>query len=283
MREREITPLQGEAVPSIVGMPVRVVSHRSRWLYVGAGAAFAIAAAACVLVLSRNSPKKVPRAAMLAQASVAASAPIAKAESAPSPSAPAPSAPAPAVLAPSAPTPAVDQLPVAEPAEPAKKAALPKAHAMHVTNRLPAAPRKSEATSAALPAPPANPRAVNPRDELDQLLASSGADDTRGKAAEPVADDRTLPEAPSREAIAAAIGKLKGRVQDCYDKYQQSGVATVELAIAKTGKVQNAKVTGKFADSDTGRCVSTVVKTGNFPRFKGPILKIDYPFLLQAQ
>src|SRR5439155_22510897 len=105
--------------------------------------------------------------------------------------------------------------------------------------------------------------------------------DARGKAAATAADDGALPEAPSREAITTAMGKIKGRVQACYDKFQQSGVATVGVSILKTGKVQSAAISGKFAGSDTGNCVSAAVKAANFPRFKGPTLQIDYPFLLQ--
>src|SRR5262249_17263470 len=179
--------------------------------------------------------------------------------------------------------PAVQQLPVAEPAEPEKKVAAPKAKATHAAAKPAAekaeAPKAAKAASkaAATAAPAAAPS--NPRDELDQLLATSTADDARGKVAAPAADDGSLPEAPTREGITAAMGKIKGRVQACYEKFQQTGIATVEVSIAKTGKVQSATTSGKFADTDTGNCVAAAVKAANFPRFKGPTLKIDYPFL----
>ena len=273
--ERANTPLHGTPVPSVVGMPVKAVSHRPRWVYIAGGAVFAIVAAgASVFVLARHaSGGAVAAAAVLPQAEPAA----------------------PAVTAKPA-EPAVQQLPVAVPAQPEKAAEPVKAHsAAHVAKAVaaakpapaakPAKAEKAEAPKAAAKPAPAAPAAApsNPRDELDQLLATSTADDARGKVAAQAADEGSLPEAPSREAITAAMGKIKGRVQACYEKFQQTGVATVELAIAKTGKVQSANVSGKFADSETGACVAGAVKTASFPRFKGPTLKIDYPFLLQQQ
>jgi outer membrane biosynthesis protein TonB len=271
-RERVLTPLEGTPVPSVVGMPVKAVSHRPRWVYIAGGAVFVcVAAAAGVFVLARHQAGgAVAAAAVLPQVSAPAAAPIAKAE--------------PVAKA----EPAVQQLPVAEPAEPEKKAAAPKAKATHAAAKpatekaeTPKAGKAASKAGAATPAPAAAPS--NPRDELDQLLATSTADDARGKVASPAADDGSLPEAPSREGITAAMGKIKGRVQACYEKFQQTGVATVEVSIAKTGKVQSATTSGKFADTDTGNCVAAAVKAANFPRFKGPTLKIDYPFLLQAQ
>lgn len=277
--ERAITPLHGTPVPSVVGMPVKAVSHRPRWVYLAGGAVFVlVAAGASVFAMLRHQTG----------GAVAAAAVLPAAE--PSPQ---------VTLKPA--QPAVQQLPVAEPAQPEKAAepenVAPKAHVApaHVAKPVAVAkaekaekPVKAEKTEApkaaakpAAPAPAAAP--ANPRDELDQLLASSTADDARGKVAAPSADEGNLPEAPSREAITAAMGKIKGRVNACYEKFQQNGVATVELSIAKTGKVQSATVNGKFADSDTGTCVANAVKAASFPRFKGPTLKIDYPFLLQAQ
>src|SRR5262249_13426189 len=95
-REREITPLHGTQVPSVVGMPVKAVSHRPRWVYVAGGAAFVfVAAATGVVVLMRHTAgPSVAAAAVLPQVTVPAA------------------EPAPAPKAEPAAAPAVQQLPV---------------------------------------------------------------------------------------------------------------------------------------------------------------------------
>jgi hypothetical protein len=96
-------------------------------------------------------------------------------------------------------------------------------------------------------------------------------------------DDAALPETPPRDAIAAALTRLKPRVQACYEKERQSGIVNVEVTIARSGRVSAASATGKFAGSATGACVATAVKSASFPRFRAASLKVDYPFMIVAQ
>src|SRR5262245_31017707 len=99
-REREVTPLEGVSVPSVVGMPVKAVSTHSRWLYIAGGGVFVLLAATIAVgALYRHA----------AGGAVAAAAVL------PPPAAPAPEAPK------AEPQPAVQQLPVVEPAAPEKK------------------------------------------------------------------------------------------------------------------------------------------------------------------
>jgi hypothetical protein len=144
------------------------------------------------------------------------------------------------------------------------------------------APTPAPPPAPARPAPPAAPSRGEPRDELDRVLAEGTADDARNRVSGR-SDDSGLPDSLSREAITQAMGRIKARVQACYEKFQQPGVVTAQVSIAPSGKVSQVGISGKFEGTETGSCVAAAVRSASFARFRGQPLSIDYPFLLQAQ
>jgi hypothetical protein len=77
------------------------------------------------------------------------------------------------------------------------------------------------------------------------------------------------------------MGKIKGRVASCYDQFKVPGMANVSVTIGKTGRVSNASVSGAFAGTPTGECVTKAVRGASFPPFKGAAQTINYPFILR--
>jgi predicted Zn finger-like uncharacterized protein len=90
--------------------------------------------------------------------------------------------------------------------------------------------------------------------------------------------DSDLPERPGRTDVSAGIGKVRGRVQSCGDKYSFTGTVTVKLAIAPTGKVTSAS-----ADKGTGpfqSCVTDAVSNAKFPQSQKGVT-VNYPFVVR--
>ncbi len=83
----------------------------------------------------------------------------------------------------------------------------------------------------------------------------------------------------SKSAVVAGMNSVKPKVAACYNDFKVQGMAMVNVAIGKSGKVTSATVTGKFAGTPTGACVEKAVKSANFPPSDG--LQTPYPFQLK--
>jgi hypothetical protein len=133
-----------------------------------------------------------------------------------------------------------------------------------------------------LPVPEAKPvpapKAGGKADQLDELLQSGASPKKEEKKAEP---GEELPDTLGPDQIKAGMSSVKGRVMACYDKYDVAGVARVSVTIGKAGKIASASVSGEFAGTPTGECVSEAVKTASFPKFKGKPISIGYTYLLK--
>ena len=117
------------------------------------------------------------------------------------------------------------------------------------------------------------PAAPVPEGHLDDLLAN------------PAVSRRSRPPAPregdlSKQVLVETMNSIRGKVAECYARYQVPGTAIVNVTIDRQGVVTVATVTGKFADTPTGECVSNAVKTLTFPPSNG--LSTPYPFLLRS-
>jgi predicted Zn finger-like uncharacterized protein len=136
-------------------------------------------------------------------------------------------------------------------------------------------------------ATPAEPDKVKPaKGSLDDLIEGAlkrpGA--TSGSGAKPKVDDDSGKKAEGggplqKAAVVAGMNGIKGKISACYQQYKQSGMAMVNVVIAKSGKVSSATVTGKFAGTPTGSCVEAAVKSASFPPSDG--LSTPYPFTLR--
>ena len=81
--------------------------------------------------------------------------------------------------------------------------------------------------------------------------------------------------------IIDGMSHVKERVAQCYDRFQQAGLAAVTVTIDPGGKTADATVMGSFKGTPTGDCVREAVLAATFKRFKGAPKVINYPFLLR--
>jgi hypothetical protein len=146
-------------------------------------------------------------------------------------------------------------------------------------------PRAAPKPVAAKPRPRPRPGGKSALDNLlDDAIGSSPAPAKKPTAAaKPAAvPGSNLPEQLTMNQIRAAMNRIKGRVQSCYDQFQVEGMAKVRFKITPNGKVADATIRGKFRGTDTGDCVVKAVKKATFPKFSGKAMTIkSYPFLLQ--
>lgn len=216
--------------------------------------------------------------------------------------------PAPVVAAPAepAPTPAAP-----EPAPaPAREEARARAHHTTATAAAPTPPpppraephpephadreahRAAPATAQAAPAAPA--AAAAPSRPAASTGASGGGegrpqsiDELMGRvapgarpaapAAAPAAQP-DLPERLNRSAITGTLAPLNGAVRACAQG--QTGTAPVNITIGNDGNVRNAALSGQFAGTPVGECITGVVRRAHFPQFRNPTQTVMYPFVI---
>ena len=82
-----------------------------------------------------------------------------------------------------------------------------------------------------------------------------------------------------KSAVLGGMNAVKPQIARCYQAYGVPGLALVNVAIAPSGLVSSAKVTGRFADTPTGACVEQAVLSARFPPSDGLVL--PYPFQLR--
>ena len=151
-----------------------------------------------------------------------------------------------------------------------------------------------DATAAARPRPRRRHRAPKKgkHDALDDLLNDASpepaAKPKKAAAAReeaPAASgggDDSLPDSSTRAQIVSGMPKVKGaRAAAATSSSRCRAWPTVALTIGGAGRVSSANVTGQFAGTPTGDCVSKAVKSAGFPKFKGSPQSIVYPFMLR--
>lgn len=119
------------------------------------------------------------------------------------------------------------------------------------------------------------------RNELDTLLdralkkrGDSGANKV-GAPAERA--ERKLPKRLERRQIVAGMQAIRGPVRACFDRFRVPGMALLRVTIGAHGRVSKTKVSGLFAGTPTGACVSRAVQSARFPQAKNATT-ISYPF-----
>ncbi len=88
-----------------------------------------------------------------------------------------------------------------------------------------------------------------------------------------------LPERPTRGQITSVLSGLNNAVRTCTNG--QMGTAPVAVVIRNDGLVMSARVSGLFAGTAAGECISAVVSRAQFPRFRGNEIRITYPYVVQ--
>jgi len=69
--------------------------------------------------------------------------------------------------------------------------------------------------------------------------------------------------------------------RQCFDKYKQPGLYSVQMVIQGDGTVSQAVPKGRLAGTPTAACVAHIARTARFPRFGGKQLVITYPFVFR--
>ena len=146
----------------------------------------------------------------------------------------------------------------------------------------------------AVAAPAPEPEKKAAKSSLDDLLESalsnkkarprpsaSDEDAPARKSASSAANSESSSSAGplSKGAVVAGMNSVKPKVAECYSQFKVPGMAMVNVAIAKSGKVTSATVSGKFTGTPTGACVEKAVKSASFPPSDG--LNTPYPFTLK--
>jgi hypothetical protein len=167
---------------------------------------------------------------------------------APAPAAPAPSAPAPVLQV----TPAEDPDPI-EAAFPERQVAAPSSERPRTMDTL-----------------------------LDDALEATGQKPLQLVASAPAApaQSEVVPLAPSREDVSAAMTVLVPAIRGC--AMGGAGMATAAIVVQGDGKVASVKVTGApFEGASSGRCMEGVVRRAKFPRFRQPLFRVQFPFVIE--
>ena len=121
-----------------------------------------------------------------------------------------------------------------------------------------------------------------PKGSLDDLIDGATRHGGGGSGHAKVSDDDkpAVSAGPlAKGAVVAGMNSVKPKVAACYNEFKVQGMAMVNVAIGKSGKVTSATVTGKFAGTPTGACVEKAVKSASFPPSEG--LQTPYPFQLK--
>ncbi|MBX3272511.1 MAG: hypothetical protein KF729_19790 [Sandaracinaceae bacterium] len=91
------------------------------------------------------------------------------------------------------------------------------------------------------------------------------------------ANDANLPENPSRQDVARALGPLSSRIRACAG--DQVGLALSTIVVNGDGSVATVAVGGSpFGGTPQGACMEGVIRTARFSRFRATTFRVSYPF-----
>ncbi|MCA9664955.1 MAG: hypothetical protein KC503_05180 [Myxococcales bacterium] len=119
--------------------------------------------------------------------------------------------------------------------------------------------------------------AAKPKGELERLI--DGMDGPKKREVAKAASG--LPKTLERRQIQHVMrGQVFGAVSRCYERYHVPGFVFTKITISPSGTAR-ARVTGRFARTPTGTCVSDAVRKASFPQFSGVPISVSYPFRLR--
>lgn len=254
---------------------------------------------------SEPTSQAAPSTPSAASTTVTESAPPTAVAPEPSAAPPAPPAPSTAEAQPSAvPAPAAEQAPPSSATDEsaareesrarahrtatASATPRPQAHAAAETPTPAAAPVVAQApaptTPAAAPARAAAPAAATGGTpsarptSIDDLMGQVAPGANTAPAASAPAAQPDLPERLNRSAITHTLAPLNGAVRACAQG--QTGTAPVNITIGNDGAVRNAVLSGQFAGTPVGQCITNTVRRAHFPQFRHPTQTVMYPFVI---
>jgi predicted Zn finger-like uncharacterized protein len=146
----------------------------------------------------------------------------------------------------------------------------------------PPANNNSASTSSNAAATTGNNCAQRCRGDIACLLQCGTARPSSGSSpsgpAAPAANTGAGPEAPSRNDVMTAMRGVQPAVRACAEG--QTGLATVTITFASTGRVTTANVAPPFAGTPAGSCIARAVRAATVPPFTRPTFQVNYPFAL---
>jgi hypothetical protein len=108
--------------------------------------------------------------------------------------------------------------------------------------------------------------------DFNELLKEAGVKDQGPK--KQVLAKKELTADDFKNGMSAVSSKAAG----CFKGTQ--GTAMVKMTIAPSGQIASVKVTGQFASTPEGACVTSAVKGASFPPWDGHPASFTYPILL---
>jgi predicted Zn finger-like uncharacterized protein len=179
--------------------------------------------------------------------------------------APAPAEPTPAATPTAAPTTADDVTFEITPMKPAPVAAV--AHDKPTSEAVPAVTEKPVAEK-----PVATPAETKPEPAKPSAKEEPLAPSTPGEPAGPF----------DRAAAAAALNSSAAQASSCKKEGDPSGVASVVITFAPSGRVTSANISGPpFAGTPTGGCIAAALRKARVPAFEGERVTVSKTIVIQ--
>ena len=83
---------------------------------------------------------------------------------------------------------------------------------------------------------------------------------------------------PSRTEVTRVLRAIQPAVSACANG--RTGIVTVNITVASSGRIRNAVVQGEFAGTRQGTCVARAVRRARFSPFQQDSFSVRYPFRL---
>jgi hypothetical protein len=156
-----------------------------------------------------------------------------------------------------------------------------------------AAPVAETAEPAEVPQKRARPAAAAPERSAAESVtpgapAKRPAGEPIARAAEPAEPPSVEPSRPAvtapfdKTAAVTVLNSLAGQASACRQGSDPSGIATVVLTFAPSGRVTSATVNGPpFAGTSTGGCVARTLRRAQVPAFSGDHVTVSKSVLVQ--
>lgn len=89
-----------------------------------------------------------------------------------------------------------------------------------------------------------------------------------------------LPDLPGRTEIVRVLSALRPRIEGCGT--QGGNVRVIATVVGSTGRIREVSSSGSASNAERA-CVERIVRTARFPRFRRPMLDVDYTYDLPAR
>jgi predicted Zn finger-like uncharacterized protein len=198
----------------------------------------------------------------------------------------------PAQSAPAAPEPAKPPVADSQPAAPEAIASVAPAPTAADDVTFETTPTKPAAVAAAAPDKAPTPAAPTPGDKLPATPAAKPPEPKAEPAPIAKEEPKPTPVEPAepaepagpfdRAAAAAALGATAAQASACRKDGDPSGIASVVITFAPSGRVTSANVSGPpFAGTPTGGCIAAALRKARIPAFDGDRVTVSKTIVIQ--